>query len=360
MSKISFPAGGSFSKTLKERVDAYFNKKHIPKTGNLRMFLKTGIILLWLTVSYMLLVFFSSSFLMALITAFAVAQGFVLVGFNIMHDGNHGSYSKNKTVNRIMGFTLDLIGGSNLLWRQKHNIMHHTYTNIDGMDEDLETNGLLRLSPEQPWKPWHRFQHWYALPVYSLLSLSWMTFSDFKKFFSGRIGQYALKKSKVSTATLFFLTKIFYFGYMIVLPLFFHPLWQVLLGFIAIHLVLGITLSVVFQLAHTVENVTFVAPKADDRTVENEWVVHQLKTTANFARGNKFATWYLGGLNFQVEHHLFSKVCHIHYPDISRIVEQTCREFSMNYNSYPSVRAATAAHFRFLRSMSKKPLVVPA
>jgi linoleoyl-CoA desaturase len=327
MKKISFPARGEFNKTLKNRVDQYFSDHNLAKTGNWRMFLKTALVLAWLIVSYLLLVFFSASLVMAIITAFAVAQGFVLVGFNIMHDGNHDSYSKNKKLNRVMGFTLDLIGGSNMLWRQKHNILHHTYTNIDEVDDDLFTGGLLRLSPEQKRCSWHRFQHLYAFPVYSLLTLSWMTFSDFKKFFSGRIGDYSLHKPSVSEATLFFLTKIFYFGYMLVLPMFFHPVLHVLLAFVGIHLVLGFT---------------------------------QVETTVDFAPLNKLAAWYLGGLNFQIEHHLFSKICHIHYPALSKIVVNTCREFSVSYISYPTVRSAVAAHYRFLKMLGKKPAVVYA
>jgi linoleoyl-CoA desaturase len=358
MKKISFPARGEFNKTLKKRVEQYFAEHNLAKTGNWQMFLKTALVLAWLVVSYLLLVFFSASLVMAIITAFAVAQGFVLVGFNIMHDGNHDSYSKNKKVNRLMGFTLDLIGGSNMFWRQKHNVLHHTYTNIDGVDDDLFTGGLLRLSPEQKKRSWHRFQHLYAFPVYSLLTLSWIMFSDFSKFFSGRIGSYSLRKPSVSEATLFFLTKIFYLGYMIILPLFFHPVLHVLLAFVGIHLVLGFTLSIVFQLAHTIEGNTF--PKPDERTgnIENEWAIHQVETTVDFASQNKLAAWYLGGLNFQIEHHLFSKVCHIHYPAISRIVENTCREFSMSYISYPTVRSAVTAHYRFLKMLGKSPAMV--
>ena len=290
---------------------------------------------------------------MAVITAFAVAQGFVLVGFNMMHDGNHGSYSKNKKVNWFMGFMLDLIGGSNLLWRHKHNILHHTYTNIHEADDDLHSGGLLRLSPDQEWRPWHRFQHWYAVPVYSLLTISWVTYSDFKRFFTRRIGDYVWRKPTVSETTLFFLTKIFYFGYMLVLPMFFHPVLHVLLAFIGIHLVLGFTLSIVFQLAHTIEGNTFPKPNEQTGNIENEWAIHQVETTADFAPRNRLAAWYLGGLNFQIEHHLFAKICHIHYPALSKIVEKTCREFSIPYVSYPTVRAAILAHFRFLKMMGK-------
>ncbi len=329
MRKISFAIRGQFARTLQIRVEQYFAERGLSKFGDWRMLLKTAIILTWIVASYVLLVFFSNSLVIAAITACAVSQGFVLIGFNIMHDGNHGSYSKSKNINRVMGFTLDLIGGSSLLWRQKHNILHHTYTNIDELDDDLHTAGLLRLSPNQKWRPWHHFQYLYAFPLYSLLTLSWVTYSDFREFFGGRIGVYDFRRITVSDAILFFLTKLFYFGYTIALPLFFHPFLHVLVTFVVIHLVLGFTLSIIFQLAHTLEGNTFPSPDAATGRIDNEWAIHQVETTANFARQNKIVTWYLGGLNFQIEHHLFPKICHIHYPEISRIVEETCRAFSV-------------------------------
>jgi linoleoyl-CoA desaturase len=322
------------------------------------MYVKTAIILAWLVTAYLLLVFFSASLIMAIISAFAVAQGFVLVGFNIMHDGNHGSYSRNRKVNRVMGFTLDLIGGSSMIWQQKHNILHHTYTNIHEIDDDISTGGLLRLSPDQKWRPWHRFQHLYAFPFYSFMTLSWVGFNDFRRFFKGRIGDYELRKPTSAETTLFFLTKLFYFGYTLVLPMFFHPVLYVLLTFIGIHLVLGFTLAIIFQLAHTVEGNAFPQPDGKTGNMENEWAIHEVETTANFAPDNKWAAWYLGGLNFQIEHHLFSKICHIHYPAISKIVKKTCREFSVVYVSYPTIRSAVAAHIRFLKKMGRQSALV--
>lgn len=360
MQKISFASKVNFYTILKKRVDRYFIEKGISKTGNWKMFLKTAVILGWLAVSYLLLVFFSTSLIMAAISACALAQGFVLAGFNIMHDANHGSYSKNKRLNNLMGLTLDLIGGSRMLWKQKHNILHHTYTNIDELDDDIHSDGLLRLSPRQNWRPWHRFQHFYAFPLYSLLTLSWITFSDFKKFFTRRIGEYQLRKSSVGETILFFLTKLFYFGYMLILPLLFHPLLHVLVAFVSIHLILGFTLSIVFQLAHTVEGTAFPGPDAKTGNIENEWAIHQVQTTVNFAPRSKLAAWYQGGLNFQIEHHLFSNICHIHYPAIGKIVKKTCQEAGISYISYPTVRSAVVGHYRFLRDMGRKPQTVEA
>lgn len=349
--KVVFSARGDFRKVISRRVEEYFQEYNLKPTGNWRLYVKSAVILTWLVGSYIALVFFADSLLTAVLAAFAVAQGFILVGLNIMHDGNHGSYSASKRVNRIMGFTLDLAGGSNLIWRQKHNIIHHTYTNIDGVDEDLHTGGILRLSPNQEKRRWHRFQHLYAVLAYGFLTLTWVLTNDVRKLIAGRILDYRLPRASRSDLAVLFLGKGFYLGYMIVLPLFLHSFWHVAVAFLGMHIVQGVTLSLVFQLAHAMGENEFPKPDPESRSIENEWAVHEVETTANFASTNKLATLYLGGLNFQIEHHLFPKVCHVHYPAIGKIVEKTCAEFSLPYISYPSVTSAIAAHFRFLRAM---------
>jgi len=355
MQKISFSKTGAFYSELRKRVDSYFSTNGLNRTGNWKMYLKTIVIMILFLGSYVSLVFYSTTIVMALIFAFFLSQAFVLIGFNIMHDGNHGSYSKNKTINRIMGYTLDLIGGSHLLWKQKHNIMHHTYTNIDGMDEDLETSGILRLSPSQKWRFLHKYQQFYAFPIYSLLTFAWIVVGDFRKLLTRKIGTQKITNIKFRDVLFFFSSKVIYFGFMILIPLFFHPVLHVLFFFIFIHLILGFTLSIVFQLAHTVEQNSFPLPETNSGKVENEWAIHQVETTANFAPQNRIAAWYLGGLNFQIEHHLFTNICHIHYPKISKIVRETSKDFSINYTSYPTVLSAISAHFRFLKRMGIEP-----
>lgn len=351
MTKARFSRCADFHNVLKQRVHGYFSENGVPQTGDWRVFLKTGIILTWFVGAYVLLVFGATSMMMAAVAVVAVAQGFILIGFNVMHDGAHGSYSGNKKVNWIMGFALDVIGGSHIFWRRQHNQLHHTYTNIDELDPDIHTFGLIRLSPRQRWHPHHRFQHLYAFPLYSLLTLSLVTFDDFRKFFSGRIGHQKIPRPAAWESVLFFLMKAFYFGYAVVVPCLFHPPLYVLAAFLAVHLILGFTFATVFQLAHTVEGNTFPSPDSRTGTVENAWAVHEVETTADFAPRSRLAVWYLGGLNFQIEHHLFPKVSHVHYPTISRIVEETCREFSVSYVCYPTLWSAVRSHYQFLKHL---------
>ncbi|MCB6181962.1 acyl-CoA desaturase [Leeia sp. TBRC 13508] len=354
--RIIFPPRGVFFNTLKARVDAYFHEREIKQTGNAFLYFKTLFSYALLIGSYLTLVFGVESWWAGMLAAFGVVQGFVMVAFNVMHDGAHGSYSRKSWPNWLAGASMDFIGSSQMLWKQKHNMLHHTYTNIEGKDDDIAIGSLMRLSPEQPLKPWHRFQHWYAPVLYSLLTLYLAFYSDWQKIITNKIGDTPLQPRKGWEIPYFLFAKCAYVGYALVLPMLFHPVWKVLLFFVGIHLLFGLTLSLVFQLAHTVEGASFPTPAADSGKMENEWAVHQVKTTADFAPTNKLASFYMGGLNFQVEHHLFHKISHVHYPEIRRIVKETCEEFSVPYLCFPSVRSAIAAHFRFLKSMGKPAL----
>lgn len=271
-----------------------------------------------------------------------------------MHDSVHGSFSKSKVLNKVLGYSLNMMGGSQRLWYHKHNVLHHTYTNIAGVDTDLETRGLLRLSPNQQWRPWHKFQVYYALPVYCFLTLSMIVFTDYQKFFSNRIGPYKMPRATTSETNLFFITKIAYFFYILVLPMLFHPILYVIISFLLVHFILGLTMSVVFQLAHTVEENDFPLAIIPENIIENEWAIHQVETTANFSPHSRFANWYMGGLNFQIEHHLFAKISHVHYRKISNIVQKTCTDFGVAYTSYSNMFSAFWTHIKFLWEMGKK------
>ncbi len=357
LARISFTKKLGFHKELKMRVDDYFKNNNLSKTGGWRILIKTLFILGLATTSYISLLFYAESWQMVLVWAFLFAQAYVLIGFNIMHDSVHGSFSKSRILNKVLGYSLNMIGGSQRLWYHKHNVLHHTYTNIAGVDTDLESDGLLRLSPNQEWRPWHRLQIIYALPVYCLLTLSMVLWTDYSKFFSNRIGPYKLPKATFSEVSLFFITKGLYFFYTLVLPMFFHPVLTVIGVFVLVHCILGLTFSVVFQLAHTVDENDFPVAQIPENIIENEWAIHQVETTANFSPKSTLANWYMGGLNFQIEHHLFAKISHVHYRKLSKIVNQTCQDFGIKYTSYSTMFKAFGTHFRFLYDMGKKSAV---
>ena len=245
---------------------------------------------------------------------------------------------------------MDFLGSSSMLWKQKHNNLHHTYTNVAGKDDDLDVGGMIRLSPEQERKSWHRFQHLYAPVLYGFLSLYLLFYSDFQKIITRKIGDAPLQGCGKKEVLFFVLTKSLYFTVMLIIPSFFHSFWAIAGLFLLGHLIFGATLSIVFQLAHTVVEAEFPAP-AENGHMPYTWVEHQIKTTANFAPNNAFVTFYCGGLNYQVEHHLFHRISHVHYPKLSHIVKSTCEEFGHPYHVSPSFWHALKSHFTFLKRL---------
>jgi linoleoyl-CoA desaturase len=352
--KVRFNNGkNEFFTELRTRVDAYFAKTGAAKTANAEMVVKTFVLLGGFALNYLLILL--SGWNLWVILALAALQGFILagIGFSVAHDAIHGSYSNNSRVNTWLSYTMNLIGGSQYVWSLSHNIVHHTWTNIHDMDGDLEIAPFIRLSPHQPLKKVHRFQHWFALPVYALASFFWVFVKDYKKMAAPAIGPIARKHPTKEWVILFF-TKALYYTYSIVLPLVFLDItwWQFVIGYLTFHVTAGVTLGVVFQLAHVVEETEHPMPDTQG-SIENAWAVHQMVTTNNFARRNRFLNWYIGGLNYQIEHHLFPKICSVHYPAISHITKATAEEYGIPYNEHRTFGAAVRSHFRALRTLGR-------
>ena len=344
-----------FFATVRRRVDAYFAETGKPKQADGRMIAKVAFFLSALVALYFLILL--GGFSASIMLGFAIALGVVcaLIGFNVCHDAIHGSFSTNPTVNRALSLVFNLIGANAYVWGLTHNVIHHTYTNIPGHDEDLEVApGLVRLSPDLPLKPIHRFQHYYSFLLYGLASISWVFRKDYLKFFkteSLRADGQPHPRSELYTLIGF---KVIYYTLFIVVPLLVLPITigQFAIGFLVMHLAEGLTLGLVFQLAHVVEGTDFPYP-TEEGTIEEAWAVHQMQTTANFGRKDWLTTFLCGGLNMQVEHHLFPKISHIHYPAISDIVKQTADEFGVPYIENTSFWTALASHYRMLKKLGK-------
>lgn len=352
MDKLSFPARNDFDQILRQRVESYLKSNEIKATGNLGLHIKALSTLVAMLGCYLFLVFQCSSILSGIFVTFLFVQAQILLAFNVMHDGGHSSFSSKKWLNDLASKSMDLMGSSSMLWKQKHNTLHHTYTNVEGKDDDLDVGGMIRLSPDQPKKSWHRFQHWYAPLLYGFLSLYMLFYSDFNKIFSGKIGQTPLQQTGKKDIAFFFFTKVAYFLAVLVIPMFFHSVLAVIGLFIFGHMIFGLTLSVVFQLAHTVAETHFPTPD-EKGAMPYSWFEHQVRTTANFAPKNPLVTFYCGGLNYQIEHHLFHRISHVHYPAISHIVKSTCEEFGKPYHVSPSFWSALKSHFVFLKKMGQ-------
>lgn len=344
-----------FFNALKREVDAYFVTNNIRKTGNWRLYAKAFILIPSALVLYYILLTVPMHW--GISTALWVLFGFNMasIGFNVMHDACHGSFSTRNWVNYLFGLTNNFLGGNAFLWKLKHNIIHHTYTNIDGIDDDINNMPFIRQCTTQQWKPMHRFQSAYMFLLYGFTSL-FMFFMDYVKYFSKKIHTTPLKQMDLKEHIVFWSGKIFFILFYIILPISLLGWSKGLLGLFISQFTMGLTLAIVFQLAHVVEHAEFEAAGVDPVKIENEWAIHQIKTTANFAFTNKMATWFLGGLNYQIEHHLFPRISHIHYPAISQIVRDTCVQFGLHYIYFPSTRAAVLSHVRLMNQMGKRPI----
>ena len=343
----------SFHVELKKRINDYFETTGKSLSGNTILYTKAIVLMASFLFLYIHLVFFTPGIVLAIIESILLGIAVAGVGFNIMHDGAHGSFSKHKWLNTTAAFSLNVLGGSSFMWNVKHNVIHHAYTNIDGMDDDIDIQPWMRMSSTQPKLAMHKYQHIYFWFLYALLYILWIFVLDFQKYFKKKIGDTPLKKMSVSDHIVFWAAKVFFVVVFVVVPIYVTGVISWLVGFLLFTLVAGFVISIVFQLAHTVEHTHFPVPDKETGKLEDEWAIHQLKTTANFAPKNKLISWFVGGLNFQIEHHLFPKISHVHYAQLRRIIKQACAEYDVPYIEYRKMSHAVVSHVSFLKQMGK-------
>ncbi|MCI0751834.1 MAG: acyl-CoA desaturase [Flammeovirgaceae bacterium] len=350
-----------FFVTLNQRVNEYFKKNQISKHGDIRMYVKTA---------FMFSLYFFPFFIMIsgavanlwVMFALCLVMGVGLagIGLSIMHDANHGGYSSKPWLNNLMGYSLNMVGGNAFNWKVQHNVLHHTFTNIHDVDEDISPRGVLRMAPGSPWKPMHKYQHIYAWFLYGLMTFVWIVAKDFFRLIKYQ-NEGLVKKQKANIVTewiILLVTKAAYVGYIFVLPMVLLPItwWQWLIGFMTMHYVSGFILAIIFQPAHVIDGTEYPMPD-EQGNLENSWAIHQMLTTTNFANKNRVLSWYVGGLNYQVEHHLFPSVCHIHYRKLAPIVKLTAEEFGVPYKSQETFIGALKAHAKLLKELGRRPVL---
>jgi linoleoyl-CoA desaturase len=359
LKKLKFPRKTEFSfiNHLRGSINEYFVEEMITRYGNANMVLKTVFMISLYFIPYGLMIsgIFQSVW-PVVICWIVMGFGMAGIGLSIMHDANHMSYSSNRTVNRYLGYMLNLIGGFAPTWKIQHNTLHHGYTNIDGFDEDIDPGKVLRLSPSKPRYRIHRFQHLYAWFLYGLMTFTWVIDKDF-----GQLNRYRkeglLKLQSKSYRRLFaelVISKIVYYAYIILIPILLLPIpwWWVPILFFIMHFIGGLTLGTVFQAAHVVPTSEYPMPD-EDGNLKNNWAMHQMLTTANFSPKSRIFSWYIGGLNYQIEHHLFPNICHVHYRKISSIVKQAASDFGIPYNVQPSFVKAVWSHGKMLKQLGR-------
>ena len=351
-----------FFRTLNQRVNNYFKDNNLSRNGNWRLHLKTVVMFSLYLTPYFLLLTLDFPWWAQLLCTLVMGVGMAGVGMNVMHDANHGAYSSKKWINKLMGGSMYILAGNVYNWQVQHNVLHHTYTNIHGHDEDLEAGRVLRFSQHAKWNKLHKFQHYYSVFLYGLLTFNWALTTDFqqtKRYLARKLSFGKFPKPRTQWSVLI-ITKIIYFSIWVVIPLLFFAIawWKIIIGFFIMHYIAGLILSIVFQLAHVVEEADMMLPDPSG-TMKNTWAIHQLFTTVNFSTKNKIVNWFTGGLNHQVEHHIFPNISHVHYTKISKIVKQTALEFNLPYNEYKTTRKALIAHFKHLKQMGLKPATIP-
>jgi linoleoyl-CoA desaturase len=346
-----------FYQTLHARVDSYFKENNLSKYANAGIFLKGIILLTAYLLPLALMCWFQPSFGWSLALWALTGVAMAGVGMSVMHDSIHGAFSANPRINEILGYTLVLLGGAVSNWKYQHNNLHHTFTNITHYDDDIGDKPGLHLSPHTEVKLSHRYQWLHAILIYSLTTLYWATGKDFMQFVRYKnigVNKNTPAQNRILLAQIIGV-KIIYFSIFIALPILSGiPALEVVAGFLMMHFICGIILTIIFQLAHSVEETTHPLPN-EHGIIENDWAIHQMNTTVNFSRKNRLLSWYVGGLNFQVEHHLFPKICHVHYPRISEIVKRTAAEFNVPYLEHKTFGNALRSHFALLKNYGKLP-----
>lgn len=354
--KFSNTIGREFNATLKKRVRAYFKDNNISKYADTNMKLKTAFMLILYFAPYLLMVTGVVTNIWLIVLCWVlIGFGMAGIGMTIIHDANHGAYSKNQKVNYILGRLVNVVGAFAPNWKIQHNVLHHTYTNIQHYDEDVDPPvPIIRFTPHDKYHKIHRFQFLYAWFFYSLMTVSWVTIKDFQQVFRYKgMGLTKNENEKFSPIlTELIISKVIYYGYILVIPLIFMdlPWWTIVLLLLLKHLVAGFTLAIIFILAHVVPDAAFPKPTKDLK-IENNWAIHQLETTSNFSPKSRIFQWFIGGLNFQVEHHLFPNICHVHYKKLSKIVRETALEFGLPYYCEPTFFSAIRSHMKMLKKL---------
>ncbi|SNR72177.1 linoleoyl-CoA desaturase [Lutibacter agarilyticus] len=343
-----------FTTALRKNVNDYFKENKISKKGNLAMYMQSIIMLAFYLIPFVIILTMSINNWVALLMVVLMGVGLAGIGMSVMHDAVHGSYSNKQWVNTFYGASMYLLGSNVLNWEIQHNLLHHSYTNVDGYDQDIASKGPIRLCEHAPLHKIHKYQYIHAFFFYGLMTIVKLT-----KDFTQLLYFYKVKLVKSSLNIMYeFLkmvfVKIMYLVIFIGLPIILTPFswWQVIFGFFIMHWLAGCILSTVFQMAHVVEGTKQPLPNKDG-IIHTTWMVHQLNTTSDFARDNLFLNWYVGGLNFQIEHHLFPNICHVHYRKIAPIIEKTAINFGYNYNLKPSFLAALKSHIKRLKELGQ-------
>jgi linoleoyl-CoA desaturase len=346
--RVRFRGTGDFSRLLSQRAEVVLGDRRMMRRAYRVMWAKSALVIVWTIASYLFLLLVASSPVAVIPASISLGLAAAAIGFCIMHDANHGGYSTSRLVNRLASHSLDLIGGSSYVWSAKH-LAHHTYTNVADHDPDIDALPFGRFEPSQRRRSWHRYQHLYMWLLYAFVTLRWQAVTDFTFLARGSIGRSAFRRPRGWNLAGLVGGKVFFVIWAIAIPLVLHTPLHVAEVFLLASAVASLSLTVTFQLSHCLEEAITLAPA--DAAPGAQWHIHQVEATADFAQRNTVIRWYVGGLNHQIEHHLFPRVPHTLHPQLAGIVRTTALECGVAYNAHPTMRAALASHTRWLKQM---------
>jgi linoleoyl-CoA desaturase len=356
--KVRFDNGGSFIQETRLEVDAYLAGAKVNRRGRFALYRKAPIAIGLMIAAWSVLIFANPGLIAGILALGVLAFGAMLTAFSVQHDANHGAYFGRRRYDHLVGWTSDaLLGYSSYVWRVKHNVAHHTYTNVAGYDDDIEQQPWIRLVPAQGRRSWYRLQFIYIWGLYCMFTMRMQFVGDYLALAKGQVGQSTIRRPRGWTLVGYVGGKLIFLAWTIAIPLLVYPWWVVLVAIVGVSCVTGVVVAVTFQLAHCVEEASFTTPEA--LAVERRiWAVHEIESTVDFCPRNWFLTWFLGGLNYQIEHHLFPRVPHVHYPHIAAIVRRKAAEHGVRYTVHETLRGALRSHVRHLREMGRKGMPV--
>jgi linoleoyl-CoA desaturase len=350
---IRYAPNSPFRADLETEVAAYFASTGRARQGSPALRAKALVLGIWLALSYGALVWGARTTWESVLAAVSLAVAMAGVGFNIQHDGGHKAFGTGQRLNRAMAFSLDLLGGSSYFWRYKHAVAHHGYPNLVGADDDINVGLLARFTPHDRQRWFHRYQHLYIWPLYAFLAIKWQLVDDFVSLARPGVGDTPVPRPTKAERLLFWGGKALFFFLALGLPMAFRSPGGVVALYLLSGAILGLLLSVVFQLAHCLGEASFPNPPPPERRLAVDFATHQVEATVDFAPTNRVLTWFIGGLNFQIEHHLFPRVCHTHYPALTGIVKRVCDRHGVRHTTHATAWRALRSHYRWLRLLGR-------
>ncbi len=356
MQKVKFTQSLStpFYLEVKQKVNAYFASRSNNRKANAHMRSKIILIFLIFFVSYGLLVSNVLSQTQMLFTTILFGLSNVLIAFNVAHDASHDALFKKQKWNKLFSYSFNLIGVNQYIWDIKHNRSHHAFTNIEGLDMDIAQAKIARVVESSQRKWFHRYQHIYLPFIYPTASLFMIFVKDFQMFAVKKYGNSVHNGHPRKEYAILFISKLLYITYTLIIPMIVINLvwWKILVGFLIMHLIMGVFLAIILFPAHVLDDSPF--PKPDDSMeIHNSWAIHQVETTTNFAANSRLITWLAGGLNTHIAHHLYPNICHIYYYDLTKIIREVAQKHEISFRD-KTMFGALKSHFTYFKRLGRK------